>query len=118
MSVEQANVVILVFAMDGCPACKDYLPKLRDKLDAYQKAGYPLFEFKEGMIAAKGTIPVLVIDSQSSDPSVVSIADQYQVTALPTTVLLPRYGFPARWEGSLPDTDIDHLFQAAAIANG
>jgi hypothetical protein len=117
VSVHAASVVIIVFAMPGCPACHDYLPRLRRRINAIQGQGYPIYEYRPGRTAKRGELPVLIVDSTSTDPSVVDLADKYQISALPTTIILPRYGFSSRWEGSLPDDEMQRMIESAALVN-
>lgn len=116
MSIEKANVAILVFAMPGCPACHEYLPRLYRQIEGFQKLGHPILVY-EGQAVERGTIPVVVIDSTSQEPSVQSLCDKHKIHALPTTVLLPKYGMPMRWEGALPDQDVYNLLNGALGAN-
>ena len=117
MSVEKANIVIVVFAMPGCHACHEYLPRLRAQIDAFQKAGHPIVEYEPGMTVERGMIPVIIVDSTSQDPSVQTLADQHQIHALPTTLVMPRRGRVERIEGSMPEHDVQNLLMAAVAAN-
>ncbi len=113
MSVDAANVVVVVFAMPSCPACHEYLPRLRKQISDLRKMGYPIFEYQPSDVTRRGQVPVLIVDSTSADPSVINLADKYQVTALPTTIVLPRYGLPGRWEGALSDDETYHVLGMA-----
>ena len=113
----QTKVVIIVFAMHGCPACEDYLPRLYRQLEGFQKLNQPFVLYQDGLAIQPGQIPVMVCDSNSRDPSVVDLADRHQIHALPSTILLPRYGFPAKYEGGLTDVQIYSLLNAAIATN-
>jgi hypothetical protein len=107
------NVVIVVFAMHGCPACHDYLPRLHKERERFEAAGFSFPIYEPGIAIAPGAVPVLIYDSAAKDDGVQAFADRFEVTALPTTILLPRIGFPAKYEGALPDDEIYNLFNAA-----
>lgn len=113
MSVAQAKVVILVFAMPGCPACHDYLPRIYNHIDAAQKAGNMIVLYQENMIVPAHVIPVVVVNSQSGDPALQKLCDQHDITALPTTIVLPRWGMPMRYDGALDDAGIHKMFADA-----
>ena len=117
MSIEQANVTILVFAMPGCPACHEYLPKLYGQVEGYQKLGHPFVVYDEGVIVSRGQIPVVIVDSTSTDASVVDLCNKYKIVNLPTTLLMPRHGFPVRFEGDLSPQDIYQLLNASIQTN-
>jgi len=111
------NVAIVIFAMPGCPACHEYLPRVYKQIEGYQQLGIPFVVYQEGMALSPGQIPVFVYDSTSKDPDVQAMADKHQIRNLPTTLLLPKVGFPARYEGSLPPGDIYNLLNAAMATN-
>ena len=112
------KVVIIVFAMPGCPACESYLPRLYKQIEGFQKLGAPVYVYEEnGQQVPQGQIPIMVIDSTSKQQNVQDFANRWEVVNLPTTILLPKYGFPARYEGSLSDKDIYNLLNAAIATN-
>lgn len=117
MSVARSRIVILVFAMPSCPACHEFLPRLQRQVQGFQKLGHPFVYYEPHMTTADGDIPVVVVDSTSEDPSVQAVANQYQIHALPTTVLLPKVGHAARFEGALSDEQTYELLNAALDAN-
>jgi len=110
MSVAQAKVVILVFAMPGCPACHEYLPRLYEHIDMAQQAGNPIVLYQDGMDVGRDVIPVVVLNSTSQDAQLQALCDQHKISALPTTMVLPRWGMAVRYEGALPDADIRDMF--------
>lgn len=103
MSVEAARVALIVFAMPGCPACHEFLPRITRQIQGFQKLGVPFVFYETGTTIRPGQIPVIVVDSTSTDPSVIALADQHGITALPTTIVLPRYGQPERIEGAVDE---------------
>lgn len=117
MSVARSRIVILVFAMPGCPACHEYLPRLQMQVKGFQKLGQPLVYYEPHMVTADGDVPIVIVDSTSPDPSVQRVADQYQVHALPTTILMPKVGHPAKFEGALDDQQIYELLNVALASN-
>lgn len=115
--LSQTNVVLIIFAMDGCHACKEYLPKLQNAISVYQKHGYPFVVYEMGQQIQPGQIPVLIYDATSQDPGVQALMDQHKVTGLPTTVLLPRSGRSGKWEGTMSDADIYSIMNFAVGSN-
>lgn len=93
MKVPDANVVVVVFHMEGCPACEEYVPRFNAQ--AAQLAG--------------GKVPVYVLDANKE----AAAADYYQVRAVPVTMVLRRPVGAIRMEGALSDGEIAHLFDIA-----
>lgn len=114
--LEHCGAVIIVFAMEGCPYCDDYQPKLDYEIKRFKQAGAPIFYYRGGVIPPH-TIPVLVLDGASDDPQISALADQHQVTGMPTTLLLRRYDRPIKLEGDQDDRQIYDLLVAACHAN-
>ena len=108
------KVVIIVFAMHGCPACEDYLPRLYGQIEGYQKMGHP-FVIYQGAGLAKGQIPIMVYDSTSQEKSLQDFANLHKIENLPTTLLLPKVGHSTRYEGALSNQQI-YTFLNNAIA--
>ena len=98
MELSQANVVVIVFVMDGCGACKHYLPRLHRVAEPYRRAG----------------IPILVYDAASADQRVQDLADRFKVTATPTTIVAKRGPGFLRVEGSIADEEIRELMDIAS----
>lgn len=116
-NLDQTNVLILVFAMPGCPACHDYLPRLTKQIQGFQKLGHPFVIYENGVVLLPGSIPVVVLDSTTKDPEVQALCNQHEISNLPTTVLLPKVGYPAKYEGSLNDQQVYALLNAALATN-
>jgi thioredoxin-related protein len=112
--LENVNAVIIVFAMDGCPACEDFTPRFHQQVAAFQAYGHPFVYYELGMPLMPGQIPVIVLDGASEDPSIDEVAQRHNVEALPTTILLRRYQFPAKSEGAVDDETIHRMLTAAA----
>lgn len=108
---------MIVFVMEGCPACEDYKPRLAQQVAAFQGHGQPFVWYQPGMPLMPGQIPVIVLDADSEDDSVVSLADQYGVEGLPTTLLLRRTAPPAKLEGAVDDRSIYEALASACLAN-
>jgi thiol-disulfide isomerase/thioredoxin len=113
----QARAVIVVFAMPGCPACEEYLPKLDRWVQAHRRVGHP-FEYYDLQRGVRdGAIPIAIIDITSPDPGIQAYADQNRLNAMPTTLSFVRGRTVARHEGGLEDREIDQLLAGAVIAN-
>ena len=117
MSLENTNVVIVVFAMPGCPACEDYLPRLHKQIDGYRKLGYPFIVHDGESELPVAAIPILIYDATSQDQSVQSFADRHKITGLPTTIVLPRYGVVTKYEGTLTNEQIYGILNMAIATN-
>lgn len=107
------DVVIIVFGMHDCPACQQFLPRLYDHIEKQRLLGQPFVVHQMGAHIEKGTIPILVYDVASEDPGVQRLADKHQVSALPSTIVLPKYGAATKWEGNLDDASIYQMFGTA-----
>lgn len=70
MSIPEYPIVVVVFGMEGCPACASYIPKFREVARAWQ-----------------GRVPAFVVDANQQPAA----ADFYGITDTPTTLVL-RYG--------------------------
>lgn len=108
--------VVIVFAMKGCGACEDYIPRLTQMVKGFQVYQVP-FVFHTGGGVRPGTIPVLVYAADATDPGVQALADQYKVQALPTTILLTRSARPVKVEGAIDNEELHRLLTSAALAN-
>ena len=117
MSLDHTRSAIVVFAMDGCPACDDYLPRFQALVDGFAQHGHPVVYYQLGMPLPAGLIPIIILDGASDDPSIVSFADQHDIGALPTTLLLRRTARPAKLEGAISDQEIHAALISACIAN-
>ncbi len=115
--LDHTNIVIVVFAMPGCPACSDYLPRLHRQLDGYVKLGHPFIVHDGQSPIPSRAIPVLIYDATAKDQSVQDFANKHSIVNLPTTILLPKIGWPAKYEGSLTDGQIYNLLNAAIATN-
>lgn len=97
------RVVVIVFAMPGCGACEEFLPRFAKLAAPYRRKGLPVFVF----------------DAASPDPGLQAFADQYKVSGTPTTLVLPRGQGVIRREGALDDAESQLLLDRAfAIHNG
>lgn len=108
--------MILVFVMGDCPACMDYKPRFEKQVKTWIDHGVPLYWYRGGQVP-RGVIPILMLDATSDDPTIVGLADQHQVTGLPSTILLTRHGKPVKLEGSVEDRQVYDLLHAAVLAN-
>jgi len=111
-----AKAVLIVFAMPGCPACDDYLPRFKRQVAAFQQYGHRFAFRAAGQPVERGTIPIFVYDASSPDPGLQQLADQYGVSGVPATILLTRYHGTKQLDGSVPDSEIyDTLLHAAQV---
>ena len=103
-NVDLANVrtVIMVFTLQGCGACEEYLPRLQRAAQAMLRQG----------------LMVLVYDAADTRPDVQALMDQYEINATPTTLLLVRGPGSLKFEGSITDQQIAQVLATAATARG
>jgi thiol-disulfide isomerase/thioredoxin len=114
IDLTRAHAVILVFVMDGCGACEEYLPRFTAQVDQLAKAGTPVGFLTEGA-APEGSVAVLVYDAASPERAVQDIANRYAVAGTPSTITLRRGVGASKVEGGVTDSQIRHLLiQAAA----
>jgi hypothetical protein len=85
-------------------------------LQTFRAKGWP-FVFYDGRAIARGSIPILILDGASSDPSIVELANQHKIDGMPTTLLLRRYQEPLKLEGAIDDPEIYGLLVEARQAN-
>jgi hypothetical protein len=114
--LSRVNAVLIVFAMPGCGACEDYLPRFQRQLEGFQRLGHRFVYHSTGKPIAPKTIPVLIYDATSTDQGIQALADQYGVSGMPTTVLITRGRGSSKHEGSLDDGEIYDVLVEAATA--
>jgi len=110
------RAIVVVFAMHGCGACDDYLPKFMDRVAAWQEAGVPFHVWSPGDQLAPGQIPVLLYDASAQSDELQGFADKLAVKVTPTTYVMTRWN-TAKAEGSISDDKIDGLLRSAYRAN-
>ena len=98
-------VVVVVFHMDGCPACEAFLPKFRAIAPQYG----PLSENGPMAVTGRG-VPSGIYDANKFDP----LAERFDIRATPTTLVLRRPYGQLREEGDLDERTIHRMFQSAA----
>jgi len=115
--LSQTQVVLIIFAMPGCPACEDYMPRFERQVVGFQRFGAPFVYHRARRAIPRGAIPIAIYDATSDDQELQALADQYGVTGMPTTMLVTRYQGMQKHEGTLDDDEIYRLLMAAAQAN-
>lgn len=118
MNFTNARCVIVIAAMPGCGACDEYLPRFEKQLRGWQAHGVPFVEVVgvESPLL-KGQIPILVLDATSEDPGIQGLCNQYEISGMPTTLVLPKVGRSIKVEGAVDDPQIYELLHAAVLAN-
>jgi thiol-disulfide isomerase/thioredoxin len=97
MDPSAAKVIILVFAMQDCPACHEYMPR---------------FQTVAGQFADR--IPYQILDANA--PANQQIAERFGIEATPTTMVLRKPVGAIKAEGALSDQEILRLFNVASAA--
>jgi thiol-disulfide isomerase/thioredoxin len=97
INLANERVLVAVFVQEGCGACEEFLPRFRALADRYQRAG----------------MPIVVYDAAAQDPELVAWMDGYGVSATPTVLVLRRGPGWARYEGALPDKEIEDVLLGA-----
>ena len=82
---------VIVFLMQGCPACHDYEPR-------FKRIASPL----------RGRLPMAIKDVHQAAP----LADRFGIKVTPTTVVW-KNGRAKKIEGAVPDTQIVSLLRQA-----
>lgn len=103
--LSQCRAVIVVFAMDGCHHCHEYLPRFQKMVGRFQAKGWP-FVVYDGNAPEPGSIPVLIVDGASMHPTIVELADRHQVDGMPTTLVMPRAREAMKLEGAVDDREL------------
>lgn len=114
-NLNNTKVLVAVFAMSGCGACEDYLPRFTAAIEKYKGYGLPFYIWESGPIAP-GWIPVLVCDAASQDPAMQEFANKLNITATPSTVIMTRNG-TRKVDGSIDDDELDGLLRSAVDYN-
>ncbi len=89
------NPAVFVFAMEGCGACEEYLPRFKQIAGPYRRA-----------------LPIGIYDvSKGGKPT--EFGDKLGVRATPTTIVMDRRGHFHRVVGALADRAIKQLLDRA-----
>lgn len=112
------NVVIVIFAMDGCHHCHEYLPRFNKELARFQALGWPFVIYDGTRTPGAGEIPVVIIDGASMDPSVDALAQKYGVDGMPTTLVMPRRGHVQKLEGAIDNVEIYNALKLCCDLRG
>lgn len=95
MKLHEYPVIVVVWGLADCPACKEYMPRFRAVAERYE-----------------GCIPAATFDTETVDGYWI---DRYSIVHVPCTMVL-RYGqVTARRDRPIEDRTIEHLFYLAAI---
>jgi len=106
----------MVFAMPGCGACDEYLPRFERLVKAYRAQGVPFVLWRPGQAFPHGSIPVLIYDAAAQNDEMQAFADRLGISATPTTVMMGR-STTAKIEGAIENDHIERLLHAAMIEN-
>jgi len=116
--LSHCSVVIVIFAMDGCHHCHEYLPRFERELGRFQALGWPFVYFDNARSPNAGEIPVVIIDGASMDPSVEALAQKYAVDGMPTTLIMPRRGRVTKLEGAIDNVEIYNALKLCCDLRG
>lgn len=90
--------VVLVFHMNGCPACREYMPRFKAKAEKY-----------------RGKLDVRHLNISHSVMSVQDTAKKFKIEYLPTTLVLGDGDkVLKRKEGGVDNSQIEKLLAFAA----
>lgn len=87
---------VLVFVMEGCPACHEFVPRMKNVSAPFRARG----------------LSVQVVDI-TKHPRAEQMATQMRVQATPTTIVRDRRGNMKRRVGAVPDQEIARLLASA-----
>jgi thioredoxin-like negative regulator of GroEL len=93
--IENARVVVVLFTMNGCPACHEFRPRFRKLAEPYGRY-----------------MPIVMADVD--DPRFEGLAERLQVRELPVTFALRRPHGMIRVVGNVPDAHAKWLLDVAA----
>lgn len=110
------KVLLVIFAMPGCGACDEYLPRFLEVVSKFRTYGLPFTVWNEGDVIQEGQIPILVLDAASKDETIQDFADKLKISATPTTALMTRSS-THKIEGSIGDDQIDSVLRSASDYN-
>ena len=94
-ALDQPRVVVVLFTIEGCPACNEYKPRFARVASAFQ-----------------GQVPILMLDA--NDPRNANLANRLNVRGVPATYALRRPTGLITMVGSVPDEQIAWLLGVAA----
>lgn len=117
IDLSKHSAAVLVFAMEGCGACDHYVPRFVAKVDELRRHGYPFVVYTEGAKLGRNAIPVFLIDAASPEPEIQKVADRFEVSATPSTVVLAQGPGSFKVEGNLGDNQIVWLLNMANEVN-
>lgn len=106
MNVEHCHAVIVVFAMEGCPACEEYKPRLEKEIKRWQANNAPLVIGQKGQTFGPYEVAVIFVDAASEDPQVQQLANDFAIEGVPATILFTRKARPRKIEGAVDDVQI------------
>ena len=119
--LSQTKALLLVFAMPGCPACHDFLPRLKRQIHGFKAYHVPFVIYEDAAVVPEripqGEIPVFIYDATSPDPTLQELANKHNITGMPTTLFMSRVMRPTKIEGSVDDNEIYQMLVAATAAN-
>jgi thiol-disulfide isomerase/thioredoxin len=99
MDLTQYNVVVVVFVMEGCPACHAYVPVFQNVARQFSDS-----------------VPSFIVDANSAQGG--PLADRFMIAATPTTMILRKPAGALRAEGALPEAEVAEMFKFAAAHRG
>lgn len=109
----QHSVIVVVFKMQGCVACADYVPRFTAVASA---KGLPVFNLAKGQLPtvaqlAATCLPIYVVDCY--DKQFEDWADHLKASSMPVTFVLRRPRGKMVIEGAVPDAQIEWLLGKA-----
>lgn len=108
IDLTRAKAVIVVFVMEGCGACEEYLPRFKAQVAAARRRGQRINFYDDGSVP-EGHVAVVVYDAASPDPSVQALANRFAVQGTPSTVVLPRGPGAFKVEGGVTNSQIQWI---------
>lgn len=95
MKLHEYPVIVVVWGMPDCPACKEYTPRFKAIAERYE-----------------GCVPAAMFDTESVDGYWI---DHFRVVHIPCTMVLRHGQVTARRDRPIEDRTIQHLFDLAMI---
>lgn len=96
----EPRIIIVVVHLEGCPACEDYVPRLRALSGSYERMG----------------IPVLYVDANDQRAEAQRWMDEYDIQEMPSTLVIKNEKLGGgKWKmaGALDDRAIRQMLDFA-----
>jgi hypothetical protein len=117
LDLSRFNVAVFVFGMPDCPACENYMPRVKACIEARQMRGEPFRihdpELEKTTPIPDRFVPVLFLDVSTDDKTIQDLCDRLKISGTPSTVVMLRGPGTFKVEGDIPTGNIEQILDAA-----